>query len=108
MYHVKNGDEIYVYAIKNSGEVMERKAHIISRPRGEQYMLVSFPDGQRMAVTNKAGELYHDVMWSTIKQKNIYIEKITDVLLDRLEEYRRKMTATSKRITMIRDCACGR
>lgn len=110
MHHVKNGDEIYVYGIRSNGEVLERKAHIISRVYGKPLMLVAFADGQRMAVTSRAGELYRNVMWSSVKQMSVYIELMIETLLKQRAEYQDRIRATNKRITMIKECgyACGK
>lgn len=110
MHHVKNGDEIYVYATNNDGKVLERKATVISRSFGKPFMLVAFPDGQRMAVTSRAGELYRNVMWSSVKQMSVYIELMIETLLKQRAEYQDRIRATNKRITMIKECgyACGK
>ena len=92
----------YVYTINNRGEVYERSV-VLKRRNGNKYAIAVTEHGQSIIVSSKALELHNDNMWSKVPQKNVYVEKMIEALLDREDWYRNKANSTHRRIMMLKE-----
>lgn len=104
MNSTRNGSTVYVYTMTNDGKVIERDGIVSHKERGKKFMLVTFKGGQRICLPSAAGVIHNNSMWSMVPQKNVYIEKMIELLLDRRENYQRRLEATTRRITNVRAC----
>lgn len=94
----------YLYTLKTTGEVVEREV-VIVRHRHSRLAVAKTPRGQNVIVSAHAMELHNDNMWSTAPKRNVYIERMIDVLLAREDVYREKMRSAQRRITRLKACA---
>lgn len=104
MNPTKNGSTVYVYTLAEDGRVIERPGIVSHKQRGKKLMLVTFNGGQRICLSSAPGEIRNNNMWSAVPMKNVYIEKMIEILMDRREDYQRKLEATTRRITKVRTC----
>ena len=95
--------KVYTYAISNSGQVIERTGIISTRTA--RSIIVTVDGGQRILCGREPGVIVNDKMWSSYPAKNVYVEKMLDVLLDRRAIYQDRLEATARRIKNIRQCA---
>ena len=107
----KNGDKIYVYTMRASGEVVERVGVVSNKRKKSKLMLVTFQGGQRMCLSTKAAEIHNSTMWSVMPMKNVYVSKMIDVLLERKLVYEERLLSTNRRLTVLKGCwrneGCG-
>jgi len=102
--NTKNGDTVYVYTMKSTGEVMERVGIVSRKHRGAALMLVTFNGGQRLCLSSKAGEIHNNTMWSREPMRNVYIMKMIDILLDRKAKYEERIASTNRRLQVLKEC----
>lgn len=100
--NTKNGDRVYVYTMKATGEVIERIAIVSKKSRGAKLMLVTFNNGQRMCLSSRAGEIHNNTMWSVEPMLNVYVMKMIDILLDRRAKYEERIASTNKRLQVLK------
>lgn len=94
----------YLYSLPKDGGVVERVV-ILSRKRGSDYAVAVCSGGQRVIVSASACTLHNDTMWSKSPQKNVYIQKMVDAMLQRRGKYQEKVAFMSRRLAKIRSCA---
>ena len=94
---------VRVYSIATDGEVIERIG-IISR-KTDKNIIVTLYGGQRMSLPKTPCVVRKDVMWSSYPCKNVYIEQMLEILVERRESYRSRLESTSRKIANIRECA---
>lgn len=98
------GTSVYVYSLDSNGNVIERKATIARRKTAEKYMVVRLYGGQMMCLPKNPRTIIKDAMWSDVSQKAVYVEKMTDILYDRMELYRDKLQTVTKKMKNMRAC----
>ena len=91
---------VYVYTLTSKGEPRERRGHIVKR--GDRYYLIQLNNSnQRICLPSKAGTLHNDAMWCTVSQKNVYIQRMLDILHDRRQKHIDAVHSCDKRIANI-------
>lgn len=105
--NTKNGDSVYVYTMKATGEVVERIGIVSRKHRGSTLMLVTFNGGQRMCISVKPGEVHNNVMWSREPMRNVYIMKMIDILLSRKDKYEERIASVNRRLKVLKASRYG-
>ena len=100
---VRKGSAIFVYTMTKDGIVNERTG--IVSGKYEKFIIATLGNGQRICLDRKQCEIHNNAMWSSMAQKNVYINKMLDVLYDRCEDYEKKLYSVRKRIARMRECA---
>ena len=94
-------EPIYVYTLTADGKPRERKGHITKRCG--KYILVSIDNSyQRLCLSSRQTDIHNNAMWSNQPQKNVYIERMIELLMDRQKDYRAKIDSTQKRINKLK------
>jgi len=105
MADVRIGETVHVYSMAEDGSVIDRLGVVQSKSRVNDTILIRLDGGQRVALPFRAGKIDKDSMWSAAAKKNVYIEQMLEVLMDRQEIYRHKLQATTRKIGVMRSCA---
>ena len=100
--NTKNGDTVYVYTMRSTGEVLERQAIVSKKSRGAKLMLVTFNGGQRMCLSAHAGVIHNNTMWSREPMLNVYVMKMIDLLLSRRAKYEERIESTNRRLQVLK------
>lgn len=98
----KVGASVYVYSLDDCGKVVERKATITSK--GEKYIVVRLYGGQMMSLAKTPRTICKDAMWTDASQKALYIDKMTEILHQRMEKHRDEIQSASRKLNNMRAC----
>ena len=105
MADARKGETIHVYTMAEDGRVIDRLGVVTHASRKDNALIVRLEGGQRMSVPFGACNIGKDAMWSRLPRKNVYIELMLDVLVERQDNYRRKMQSVTRKIGVMRSCA---
>lgn len=101
------GEPVYIYSMEETGRVVERTGVVSFKSRKNQTLVATLPTGQKLILNFCSGKIRNDSMWSRSPQKNVYIEKMLDILVERRDAFQNKARLTTSRIANIRACASG-
>lgn len=94
-------EKIYVYTMTAKGELRERSGIIVKK--NGKFNIVALPNGQRICVSSSSGKIHNNVMWSKTLQKNVYIQRMIEILLDRREDYQSKLESVTRRLNILKE-----
>lgn len=98
----KVGALVYVYSLDDCGKVVERKGTITNI--GEKYIVVRLYGGQMMSLTKTPRTICKDAMWTDVSQKALYVDKMTEILYQRMEKHRDKIQSAARKLKNMRAC----
>ena len=98
---MKYGASVYVYTLSSDGHVVERVGTV--NKRTDDSLIVTVSGRQHIILSRRSGEIKNNSMWSKTPQKNVYIEKMLDILTARQAECRDKLAAVTRKIANIRE-----
>lgn len=98
----KIGTYVYVYSLDSDGKVVERKATITSKR--EKYIVVRLYGGQMMSLAKTPRTIRKDAMWTDVSQKALYVDKMTELLYQRMEKHRDKIQSAARKLKNMRAC----
>lgn len=90
----------YVYTLFKDGTPRERLGHIVKR--GERYHLIEIGN-QRICLPSKPQKIHNDSMWATVSMKNLYVEKMLDLMMDRRQKHIEAIQSIDRRMNKLKE-----
>ena len=90
---------VYVYTITKDGEPRERQGEVVRK--GKDFHLIEIGN-QRICLPAKATTIHNDAMWTNVSQKNVYIQKMIEILLDRKQKHLDAANACERKIQRLK------
>lgn len=99
----------YVYSLDKSGMVIERKATITKyitqdesqKTIPQKHALATISKHQRLILGLEENDIYNNVMWSSTPNKNLYIAKMSEILIARGDEYKKKLADITRKLKIL-------
>lgn len=104
MTNAKIGETVHVYSMADDGRVLDRLGVVTGASKQNDVVMVRLDGGQIMSLPYNPGRIVKDSMWSTAAKRNVYIEQMLEILMDRQEHYRERLRSTTRKISVMRSC----
>ena len=98
---VKNGTAVYVYTLGENGRVVEREGILMDTRGAKSVRLAVLRGGQKVCLPGRQSDIRNDMMWSERPMKNVYINKMREVLVERRHIYEERLLSINKRIAAL-------